>query len=143
MATTTAEPPASSPPKRVVSLLGAATEVIFRLGLGHRLVGRSHECDYPPAVLSLPMISRPRLDPLAPSRAIDDAVRAHAAVGEPVYALDDGELASLMPDLLITWWQPMAQAQTRGRLATVATEWKRRPRRSRETRRDMLSVVYI
>ena len=102
MANTTCITEAPSPPKRVVSLLGAATEVIFRLGLGHRLVGRSHECDYPPAVLSLPMISRPRLDPLAPSRAIDNAVRAHAAAGEPVYALDDGELASLKPDLLIT-----------------------------------------
>ena len=89
------------PPQRVVSLLGAATEVVFRLGLGHRLVGRSHECDFPPAVLSLPMISRPRLDPLAPSKAIDDAVRQCASAGEPVYALDNDELSALTPDLLI------------------------------------------
>ena len=89
------------PPRRVVSLLGAATETIYRLGLGQRLVGRSHECDYPPAVLSLPMISKPRLDAQAPSAEIDAKVREYAAAGEPVYSLNDAALSRLAPDLLI------------------------------------------
>lgn len=88
-------------PQRIVSLLGAATETIYRLGLGHRLVGRSHECDWPPAVLSLPMVSRPRLNVNSPSKEIDAAVRLHAANGEPIYALDDEKLSELSPDLLI------------------------------------------
>ena len=77
------------PPKRVISLLGAATETLYRLGLGHHLVGRSHECDYPPDVLSLPCISRPRLDVNSSSKDIDTAVRQKAADGEPIYKLDD------------------------------------------------------
>ena len=89
------------PTLKVVSLLGAATEVIYRLGLGHLLVGRSHECDYPRAALSLPCISRPRLDVDSSSANIDATVREHSAAGEPIYKLDDDVLESLQPDLLI------------------------------------------
>jgi iron complex transport system substrate-binding protein len=32
-------------PKRVVSLIASATEIICALGAGNLLVGRSHECD--------------------------------------------------------------------------------------------------
>jgi iron complex transport system substrate-binding protein len=91
-----------STPQRVVSLLGATTEIMYRLGLSDKLVGRSHECDYPPAVLKLPSISRPRLDPEASSLEIDKAVRGHALAGEPVYKLDDAALRELEPDLLIS-----------------------------------------
>ena len=81
------------PPQRIVSLLGASTETIYRLGLGHLLVGRSHECDWPPAVLALPCISRPRLDvDSASSAAIDATVRERAAEGQPMYKLDDGTI---------------------------------------------------
>mmetsp|Transcript_12058 Transcript_12058/g.17680 ORF Transcript_12058/g.17680 Transcript_12058/m.17680 type:complete len:474 (-) Transcript_12058:352-1773(-) len=90
-------------PKRVVSLLGAATETIYRLGLGDRLVGRSHECDYPRACLDLPCVSRPRMivDSTVSSLDIDTAVRNFSAAGEPVYKLEDEMLVSLEPDLLI------------------------------------------
>lgn len=90
------------PPQRIVSLLGASTETIYRLGLGHLLVGRSHECDWPPAVLALPCISRPRLDvDSASSAAIDATVRERAAEGQPMYKLDDGTILELQPDLII------------------------------------------
>lgn len=89
-------------PQRVVSLLGASTETIYRLGLEHVLVGRSHECDYPPACLKLPCISRPRMDSEVLSSAeIDAAVRDFAAQNEPVYKLQDDTLLALQPDLLI------------------------------------------
>ena len=35
---------------RIVSLLPSATEIVCALGFEHALVGRSHECDFPPAV---------------------------------------------------------------------------------------------
>jgi iron complex transport system substrate-binding protein len=88
-------------PQRVVSLLGAATETLYRLGLGDQLVGRSHECDYPKACLALPCISRPRLDVNASSIDIDRAVKSRSAEGEPIYRLDDDVIADLKPDLLI------------------------------------------
>lgn len=38
-------------PERIVSLAPHITEIIYRLGAGQRLVGRSEFCDYPPAAL--------------------------------------------------------------------------------------------
>jgi len=95
------EPPQ---PQNVVSLLGAATETLYRLGLGHTLIARSHECDYPPSVLSLPCISRPRLDVQnLTSAQIDATVRQNSATGEPIYRLDEEALDALERpiDLLI------------------------------------------
>lgn len=72
-------------------------------GLGQNLVGRSHECDYPPACLKLPCISRPRMDPESlSSLEIDEAVRNFSARDQPVYKLQDQTLLELQPDLLIT-----------------------------------------
>ena len=66
---------ANKKPERVASLLGASTEIIYRLGLGPKLVARSHECDWPIECLELPCISRPRMDPnKMTSSEIDDAV---------------------------------------------------------------------
>ena len=60
-------------PPRVVSLLPGATEIVAALGFAGSLVGRSHECDHPPEVARLPALTRPQLDPEAPSAAIDAA----------------------------------------------------------------------
>ena len=47
---------ASSP--RVVSLIASATEILHALGAGKTQVARSHECDWPPEVLTLPQLTR-------------------------------------------------------------------------------------
>lgn len=49
------------PPSRVISLLGAATEVIVMLGLEDYLVGCSHECTRLANILSLPCVSSPAI----------------------------------------------------------------------------------
>ena len=36
---------------RIVSLLPAATDLVVTLGLTDALVGRTHECDWPPGAL--------------------------------------------------------------------------------------------
>ena len=88
---------------RVVSLLPSATEIVAELGLVTVLVGRSEECDWPPEVRALPVVSKALLDTSAlEGRAIDDAVRAAVADGRSLYAVDEKLLDALAPDLVLT-----------------------------------------
>jgi len=41
-------------PRRIVSLIPATTELLFALGAGDRLVGRTNWCDYPAAAAQVP-----------------------------------------------------------------------------------------
>jgi len=49
----------SQPLRRVVSLIASATEIVSALGRNDWLVGRSHECDFPPEVSRLPALTAP------------------------------------------------------------------------------------
>lgn len=87
---------------RIVSLLASGTELVCALGLGERLVGRSHECDFPHWVQRLPAVSRPTFDTSGSSRDIDASVRSRLHSGQPLYVVDDDLLTRLMPDVIIT-----------------------------------------
>ncbi|MDR0932803.1 MAG: helical backbone metal receptor [Victivallales bacterium] len=57
--------------EKIVSLSPNLTEIIFQIGAGDQLVGRSSSCDYPPEVKSLPVVGRfgvPNLEPLLLTR---------------------------------------------------------------------------
>jgi iron complex transport system substrate-binding protein len=88
---------------RIVSFLPAATEIVCALGAGDELVGRSHECDYPPSVRALPVVSRPSLslDGLTQSE-IDAAVAGRLGSGESLYVVDERLLEALAPDVMLT-----------------------------------------
>ncbi|MFI8451505.1 ABC transporter substrate-binding protein [Streptomyces erythrochromogenes] len=89
---------------RIVSLLPAATDIVADLGLACDLVGRTHECDWPPAaVASVPVVTRAEFaaDELS-SREISEAVGGAAHSGSSLYALDTAALAELAPDVLLT-----------------------------------------
>jgi iron complex transport system substrate-binding protein len=88
---------------RIVSFLPAATEITYALGAGADLVGRSHECDYPPQVRLLPVVSKPAL-PLEglSQKEIDRAVATHLATGESLYRVDEVLLDELHPDIVFT-----------------------------------------
>ncbi len=43
-------------PQRVISLAPHITEMVFRIGAGDRLVGRTEYCSYPPAAAEIPSI---------------------------------------------------------------------------------------
>ena len=88
---------------RIVSLLPSATEIICDLGLDDLLVGRSAECDWPPQVSSLPVVTAARVDTASlPSAAIDEAVRAALLEGRSLYAVDEALLEELRPDIIVT-----------------------------------------
>jgi iron complex transport system substrate-binding protein len=50
-----ARPPVR-PSQRIVSLLPSFTEILFDIGAGDRVVGRTQWCDYPPAALAVPSV---------------------------------------------------------------------------------------
>ncbi len=86
---------------RVVSLLPAATEIVAALGALGRLVGVSHECDFPPEVRSLPRVTRTRVDPAMPSAAINGAMAEAKRTGVSPVEVDVNLVAHLRPDVLI------------------------------------------
>ncbi|HUL02751.1 MAG TPA: helical backbone metal receptor [Gemmatimonadales bacterium] len=77
----------ATPAHRIVSLSPAATELVFALGAGARLVGRTTWCDYPPAALAVPSVG----DGLSPNI---EAVVARR------------------PDLVLVYRSPLDQAAT-------------------------------
>jgi iron complex transport system substrate-binding protein len=90
-------------PMRIVSLLPSATEIVFALGLGDQLVGRTHECDYPPEVSDVPVMTTDAGgDGGADSRQIHDRVTRSIHGGSSIYRLDTEALAAARPDLVLT-----------------------------------------
>ena len=88
--------------QRIVSLLPSATEILFAIGAGDRVVGVTHECDFPAAARGLPVLTSSMLGSLESSAAIDRHVRANLHAGSGLYALDQVRLAELAPDLIVT-----------------------------------------
>src|SRR5579885_334398 len=86
---------------RVVSLLASGTEIVCALGAGDSLVGRSHECDNPEWVRSLPQCSEPAFDVSIPSREIDAEVSRRMRAGEPLYVIHNELIRDLAPDVII------------------------------------------
>src|ERR1017187_6177898 len=88
--------------KRVVSLIASATEIVDALGQLEHLVGRSHECDYPESVKSLPVCTRPRISVDTDSREIDRQVKDSARTSVSIYEVFDDVLARLAPTHILT-----------------------------------------
>lgn len=109
---------------RVVSLLPAATEFVCALGARGRLVGRSHECDFPEAVRALPSLTVPGVDPGATSAAIDVAVKEKDQSGQPLFRIDVDGLRGLRPDLILTQAQCAVCAVSEADLRAAVAGWE-------------------
>jgi len=83
--------------------LPSATEILFAIGAGDRVVGVTHECDFPAAARTRPALTSSLLpDDAGSAGAIDRHVRASVHAGSSLYALDAARLAQLEPDLIVT-----------------------------------------
>ena len=87
---------------RIVSLISSATEIVDALGQLPNLVGRSHECDYPEAVQSLPVCTRPRIAVDASSAEIDRLVKQSARESISIYDVFDDVIERLEPTHILT-----------------------------------------
>ena len=89
--------------QRIVSLLPSATEILFALGLDDEVRAVTHECDYPPAALAKPRITRSLLAPNLSSGEIDAAVREQlVADAHSLYTIDRALLTEIAPTLIVT-----------------------------------------
>lgn len=87
---------------RIVSLLPSTTEILFAIGAGPDVVGVTFECDFPAEARSRRIVSTSAMpEGLAPAE-IDAFVTSAMARGEDLYHLDEGALAGLDADLVVT-----------------------------------------
>ena len=112
----------------IISLLPAATEIVYALGAGDELVGRSHECDYPARARELPVVSRPALELEGLGQAeVDAAVSAKMRTGESLYIVDEDLLRELAPDVILTQDLCQVCAPSGNELTRALTSLRHRP----------------
>ena len=87
---------------RIISLLPSATEIVAALGLTHALVGRSHECDYPPDIQHLPVCTAARLNTSKSSLEIDGEVQSLLSATLSIYDIQTEIIDNLQPTHIVT-----------------------------------------
>jgi iron complex transport system substrate-binding protein len=87
---------------RIASLLPSGTEIVCALGARAELVGRSHECDFPEEVSTVPVLSRSRLTNVGSSADVDRDVRRLLAKSLSIYEVSVEALAAARPDVIVT-----------------------------------------
>jgi iron complex transport system substrate-binding protein len=112
-----------APAERVVSLLPSATEIVAGLGCAGRLVGRSHECDYPASVESLPVCTRARVELGGSSAEIDASVRDAVKDAVSIYEVLEDQLQSLAPDVIVTQSQCEVCAVSFDEVKAAVASW--------------------
>ncbi|PPR42876.1 MAG: hypothetical protein CFH30_00399, partial [Alphaproteobacteria bacterium MarineAlpha8_Bin1] len=90
---------------RIISLIPAATEIISSLGLMGKLVGVSHECDFPKEVFRLPKLTKSNIKQTQNSYDIHKDIEKILSAGLSVYEVDTELLKTLKPNIIITQTQ--------------------------------------
>lgn len=108
---------------RIVSLIASATEIVHALGAGNSQVGRSHECDWPQSVHSLPALTWATFKVEGSSREIDVRVKELFKNGLAVYEVDAARLEALAPDVILTQDQCEVCAVSLADVERAVCEW--------------------
>jgi iron complex transport system substrate-binding protein len=108
---------------RIVSLLPSATEIVCALGFQSALVGRSHECDFPPGVASLPSLTSPKFNPEGSSAQVNERVLKILSEALAVYRVDASMLRELRPDIIVTQSQCDVCAVSMREVEDAVAEW--------------------
>ena len=108
---------------RIVTLLPSATEIVCALGFEDRLVGRSHECDFPRSVVRLPALTEPKFNPEGTSAEIDERVKQIVGDALSVYRVDAARLRELRPDAIVTQSQCEVCAVSERDVEAAVAEW--------------------
>ncbi len=108
---------------RIVTLLPSATEIVCALGFEGQLVGRSHECDFPPSVVRLPALTDAKFNPEGTSAEIDQRVKKIVADALSVYRVDAARLRELRPDVIVTQSQCEVCAVSDSDVEAAVAEW--------------------
>lgn len=113
---------------RIASLVPSATEMLFALGLGDRVVAVTHECDWPPEARSLPHLTGTVIPEGLSAGEIDAAVKTTVGEGRALYELSEERLAELAPDLIVTQAVCHVCAVSYEEVVEVAARLSSRPR---------------
>ncbi|NHC38135.1 cobalamin-binding protein [Scytonema millei] len=87
---------------RIVSLIPSATEILAALGLTDAVVGRSHECDFPPEILDRPACTRARINSNGSSAEIHQDVDRLIQSALSIYQIETDLLEQLQPTHIVT-----------------------------------------
>jgi len=88
---------------RICSFFSSATELLYAIGAGRSVVGRSERCDYPASVQRKPVVVHSRIaSTRLSSRGIDEAVQTLRRRGAHQYEIDGALLKRLRPDMVVT-----------------------------------------
>jgi iron complex transport system substrate-binding protein len=112
-----------NPTPRIVTLLPSATEIVCALGFEDQLVGRSHECDFPPEVVRVPALTEAKFNPEGTSAQIDQRVKKIVGDALSVYRVDAARLRDLRPDVIVTQSQCEVCAVSERDVEAAVAEW--------------------
>jgi len=85
---------------RIVSLLPSCTEMVY--ALGEKVVGRSHECDWPEEVKKIKVMTKPKINATTSSSEINNQITNLVKQGLSVYDIDVQALKEAKPDVILT-----------------------------------------
>src|SRR5438132_1516596 len=107
----------------IISLIASATEIVCALGFRDQLVGRSHECDFPPSVKELPVCTEPKFNVEGSSYEIDARVKGILQEGLSVYRVHAHIVRRLRPTLIVTQTQCEVCAVSLADVERALADW--------------------